>query len=133
MLNKTSALKSAAEEARSHAYAPYSKFAVGAAIETRSGQIFRGCNIENRSFGLTTCAEQSALAAAIAAGEREFVRLLIVTGAKSPTVPCGRCRQLLAEFAQDLEIESVTMDGKSEMHRLSELLPLPRQGILDSE
>lgn len=101
-------------------------------METRSGQIFVGCNVENRSLGLTTCAEQNALAAAIAAGKRDFTRVVIVTGASVPTVPCGRCRQLLAEFAPDLQIETLTASGQSDQFRLSELLPLPAQGIMDS-
>ena len=130
-LHSSEPLKDRAAEARSNSYAPYSDFGVGAALETRSGRVFTGCNVENRSLGLTTCAEQNALAAAIVAGEREFVRLAIVTGANNPTVPCGRCRQLLAEFCPDLEVELSTTTGKSERHSLRELLPLPAQGILD--
>jgi cytidine deaminase len=76
------------------------------------------------------CAEQSAIAAAIAAGERDFVRLVIVTDADVPTVPCGRCRQLLAEFCQDIEIHTSTTKGKSAEYSLRGLLPLPTQGIL---
>lgn len=120
-----------AKAVRENAYAPYSKFGVGAALMTKAGRIFVGCNVENRSFGLTTCAEQAALAAAIAAGETQFSQLSIVTGAKIPTMPCGRCRQLLAEFSPDLQIESVTLGGASESHSLKDLFPRSSQGILE--
>jgi cytidine deaminase len=115
----------AANEARANSYAPYSKFAVGAALLTESGAVFRGGNVENASFGLTTCAEQAVVAAAITAGQHKFVRMVIVTDSDEPTLPCGRCRQVLAEFAPDLEVVAVTVSGKSESHRLSELLPRP--------
>ena len=120
-----------AEVTRANAYSPYSKFAVGAALEGESGHVFVGCNVENRSLGLTTCAEQGALAAAVAAGERKFRRLAVVTGANVPTIPCGRCRQLLAEFSPELEIHTATATGEAASYNLRELLPLPTQGILD--
>ena len=116
------AFKHAAMDARGNAYAPYSGFTVGAAVQTRSGAVFRGCNVENASYGATICAERGALAAAIAAGERELVALVIASGAKSPTPPCGICRQCLAELAPSLPIRSYTRDAHLE-YDLSSLLP----------
>ena len=116
------ALKGAAIAARTNAYAPYSGFAVGAAIQTKSGAVFAGCNVENASYGATICAERAALAAAVAAGEGELLALVIVSGAKSPTPPCGICRQCLAELAPSLPIRSYTDDAHAE-YDLSSLLP----------
>jgi cytidine deaminase len=116
------ALKRAAAEARAHAYAPYSTFTVGAAVQAKSGAVFKGCNVENASYGATICAERAALAAAVAAGERELVGLAIISGAKSPTPPCGICRQCLAELAHDLPIRSYAGDAATE-YDLASLLP----------
>lgn len=107
-------LKRAAIDARAHAYAPYSGFTVGAAIQTKSGAVFIGCNVENASYGATICAERAALAATVAAGERELIALAIVSGATSPTPPCGICRQSLAELAPDLPIRSYTGGAHAE-------------------
>ncbi len=117
-------LIAAARKARIAAYSPYSRFAVGAALVTGSGAVFTGCNVENASFGLTICAERVAAAAAVAAGEREFVRLaLCLPGAGTP---CGACRQFLAEFADTLPIlidDSDTPELAWRTLELAELLP----------
>jgi cytidine deaminase len=115
-------LRLAAEQARSHAYAPYSNFSVGAALRGASGAVFVGCNVENASYGATLCAERAAMAAAVAAGEREFVALAIVSGAPKPTPPCGICRQCLAELGPSLPIRSFSGTTLAE-YTLAELLP----------
>jgi cytidine deaminase len=116
--------------ARTKAYAPYSNFAVGAALLTSTGRVFTGCNVENLSFGLTICAERNAVFAAVAAGEKEFTAIAITADSKTPVSPCGACRQVLAEFCSDLEICSVNLEGVRFMGKLSELLPRAREGIL---
>ena len=120
----------AASTARQRAYAPYSNFAVGAAVQGRSGAVFVGSNIENISYGLTICAERIAIGSAVAAGEREFVAIAVVADTTEPIVPCGACRQFLAEFAPDLIIVSATVDGNRKIENLSRLLPGPKRGIL---
>jgi cytidine deaminase len=121
----------AASDARMQAYAPYSRFAVGAAVQCKSGAIFVGSNIENISYGLTICAERIAIGSAVAAGEREFVAIAVVADTIEPMVPCGACRQFLAEFAPDLIIVSATLHGDQKIENLSVLLPDPKRGILE--
>ena len=128
----TPALIKAALDVRNHAHVPYSNFAVGAALLTRSGKVFTGCNVENLSYRLTVCAEEAAAAAAIAAGERDFVAIAIVADSTEPAMPCGACRQVLAEFNPDLEVITSTPAGRSETACLSELLPRAKQGILET-
>jgi cytidine deaminase len=120
-----SELIAAARRARRHAIAPYSAFKVGAALETRSGAIITGCNIENATLGLTLCAERVAMFKALSEGHRRFVRVAIVGDARSPTPPCGPCRQILWEFGGDLEVVLADLRRERERHRLSALLPLP--------
>src|SRR3954471_16424493 len=105
-MDKYSALITAALEARARARVPYSGFAVGAAVETGGGLIFRGCNIENISLRLTLCAEEVAIGAAVAAGQTEFTAVAVVADSKQPILPCGGCRQLLAEFNPAMEVIS---------------------------
>jgi cytidine deaminase len=118
-------------EVAGRAYAPYSKFQVGAVLVGKDGRTFAGCNVENISFGLTICAERNAVFAAVAAGCREFARIVIVADTEVPASPCGACRQVLAEFNPDLEVVLTNFRGQSETFRLSELLPRPTAGILD--
>ncbi len=118
-------------EVAGRAYAPYSRFHVGAVLVGKDGRIFAGCNVENISFGLTICAERNAVFAAVAAGCREFERIIIVADTAVPASPCGACRQVLAEFNPDLEVLLANFRGLSETFRLSELLPRPCAGILD--
>ena len=121
-----------ASAARKQAYAPYSGFAVGAAVQCKSGAVFVGSNIENISYGLTICAERIAIGSAVAAGEREFVAIAVVADTTEPIVPCGACRQFLAEFAPDLIIVSATVRGDQKVENLSHLLPDPKRGILEN-
>jgi cytidine deaminase len=118
-------------EVAGRAYAPYSRFHVGAVLVGKDGRIFTGCNVENISFGLTICAERNAVFAAVAARCREFERIIIVADTAVPASPCGACRQVLAEFNPDLEVVLANFRGLSETFRLSELLPRPCAGILD--
>jgi cytidine deaminase len=124
-------LISAASAARLLAYAPYSGFQVGAALVTKGGKIYTGCNVENLSLGLTICAERSAIATAIAQGSRDFVAIAVVTEGKKPTLPCGACRQVLAEFNPSMKVLTATINGKVQEVSLAELLPFPAQGILE--
>lgn len=114
----------AATEAQGNAYAPYSGFKVGAALQDTEGRIFVGANVENASFGVTNCAERVALGAAVAAGARKFDRLVVVSDATPPSAPCGACRQVLSEMAADLVVEAVGPSG-SRRWMLADLMPDP--------
>ena len=124
-------LREAAAQARLRAYAPYSGFLVGAALRLESGTVVSGCNVENLSYGLTMCAERVCVGKAIAQGEKTFQALAIIADTETPIVPCGACRQVLAEFAPALVITSWTLSGQSQEFSLANLLPLPKQGILE--
>ena len=115
----------AARRARRHAVAPYSHFKVGAALETASGIIVPGCNVENATYGLTVCAERVAMFTALAAGHRRFRRIAVVADTLAPTPPCGACRQILWEFGGDLEVILANLKREAGRHRLADLLPLP--------
>lgn len=123
------ALISAAWEVRALAYAPYSKFAVGAALLGADGVVYRGCNVENLSYGLTICAERGAICQAIAAGCRSFAALAVVADTQEPISPCGACRQVLAEFG-DFPVVMATR-SKTGHTTISALLPRAKTGILD--
>jgi cytidine deaminase len=117
-----------AEAAAEQAYCPYSRFSVGAAIETHDGSIVRGCNVENASYGLAVCAERSAVFAAVASGSRSFRALAVVAGGIHLPYPCGACRQVLAEFCGDDLRIYVALRGRltgSVSVRLGDLLPRP--------
>lgn len=117
------ALVDAAREARAMAHAPYSGFGVGAALLASSGEIVRGCNVENASYGLTICAERNALFAAIAGGLRSFDAIAVYTETDAPTTPCGACRQVLAEFAPHLAIYLACAAKGVDKTSIEELLP----------
>jgi cytidine deaminase len=122
-------------EVRRNAYAPYSNFRVGAALLTKDGNVFTGCNVENISFGLTICAERAAVVAAIAAGATDFVAIAIVSDSATPVSPCGACRQVLSEFVpanEDMEVRSANIGGEVFQSTLNALLPRAKAGILGS-
>ena len=119
-----------ARHAREMAYAPYSRFKVGAALRASSGKVFCGCNVENLSFGLTVCAERAAVFAAVAAGETQFEVIAIVADSIQPVTPCGACRQVLAEFSAGLRICSENLQGQRFEATIAELLPRAKEGIL---
>ncbi|MDP2599366.1 MAG: cytidine deaminase [Deltaproteobacteria bacterium] len=110
-------------DTRKNAYAPYSQFAVGAALEAENGTIYTGCNVENASYGLSICAERTALVKAISEGAKKFKRLAIVADTPEAVTPCGMCRQMLMEFSPEMELILANTKGKSETVVLSKLLP----------
>jgi cytidine deaminase len=109
--------------AMERAYAPYSRFRVGAALLASDGSITEGCNVENASYPAGMCAERGAISAAIARGVRDFTAIVIATEAERPSPPCGMCRQVMVEFAPQLEVVSVTRGGMSARWTMSDLLP----------
>jgi len=116
-------LVAAARQAQQQAYAPYSHYQVGAAVETVDGTVYTGCNIENASYGLAICAERVALGAAMTAGARQFRRIAVVSSSEPPASPCGACRQVLAELAPDAEV--IAAGPRSVMRwTVAELLPV---------
>lgn len=117
-------LLDAAREAWANAYAPYSSFRVGAALRSADGRIFQGANVENGSFGLTRCAEQSAIQAMATSGRRSFSEIVVFTDSSPPASPCGSCRQVLSEFTRDARVWLVNRDGMTRLTSVSELLPL---------
>ena len=112
-----------AKKARLKAYAPYSGFKVGAALLTRSGKVHTGANVENSTFGLTVCAERVAVFMAVARGDKDFAKIVVVADKEPPITPCGACRQVLSEFAKDLKIVCTNLQGKIERYSLKELMP----------
>ncbi len=117
-------LLSAATTVRENAYAPYSRFKVGAALRSTTGQIFVGCNVENAAYPEGTCAEAGAIAAMIAAGQTRIAEILVIADCPSPVPPCGGCRQKIAEFAgPEVVVTLATTDGKSKSMTVGDLLP----------
>ncbi len=113
----------AAKEAQNNAYVPYSNFPLGSAILTDDGKIYSGTNIENAAFGLTICAERSAIFTAVSEGHRKIKAVLLLSDTKKPISPCGSCRQVINEFGEDVEVVMMTNDGKEIIMSGNELLP----------
>jgi cytidine deaminase len=118
-------LVDAARAAREHAVADFSRFKVGAALETDTGEIITGCNVENASYGLTICAERVAIFKALSEGKRSFRRIAVVADTASPTPPCGACRQIIWEFCGDIEVIIANLEKVTTSLQMSALLPLP--------
>ena len=125
MTRQQKKLVRAARRARTRAYAPFSRFRVGAAVETRRGRIYAGCNVESATYGLTLCAERVALFSAVAAGERAFRRIAVVADTNRLTPPCGACRQIIWELCGDAEVILANLKGKARIERSRRLLPDP--------
>ena len=112
-----------AVEMQSFAYVPYSHFPVGAALECSDGTVFTGCNVENAAYGSTICAERTAIVKAVSEGHRDFVRIAIAGNSEDFCVPCGSCRQVMMEFAPEMEVICLNAAGESRSFALRELLP----------
>ena len=123
MKNTKDELVKAATEVRERAYAPYSNFKVGAAVRTKEGKIYTGCNVESASYGLTVCAERVAIWKAVSEGEKEFEQVAVVADTEELTPPCGVCRQIIWEFGGDIPITFANLKGRMETVKMSELLP----------
>ncbi len=117
-----------AREAKRNSYSPYSRFRVGAAVLTTDGRVFTGCNIENSSYGLTTCAERTALFKAVSEGERSFVAIAIASDEDTFTPPCGACRQVIFELAGNVDVVLTKKNGSYRVKKMLELLPQPFDG-----
>jgi len=118
-------LIAAAIKGRENAHAKFSNFKVGAALRTPAGKIYTGCNIENATYGLTVCAERTAIFKAISEGERRFDAIAVVTDTDTLTPPCGACRQIIWEFCGDVPVVLANLKGKTETFRMSQLFPKP--------
>ena len=118
-------LINAAIQVRERAYAPYSKYKVGAALLGKSGKIYTGCNVENASYGATICAERSAVVQAVSEGEHSFITLVVVTDSQKPGSPCGICRQFLSEFGVDLKLILVNLHEEIIETTLRDYFPAP--------
>lgn len=123
MKNAPEKLIEAAVKARENARAPFSNFKVGAAVETKNGKIFTGCNVENASYGLTMCAERVAIFKAVSEGETEFTRLAVVADTPELTPPCGACRQIIWELCGDIPVTTANLKGETEILQMRKLFP----------
>ena len=112
-----------AAEAMKNAYAPYSKFCVGAALLCKDGTVFTGCNIENASYGAANCAERTAIFKAVSEGHREFSAIAIVSSGGGETYPCGICRQVMAEFSSNLRVILRDIEGKPVSYNFKDMMP----------
>lgn len=131
--DEVAALIDAAWRAREQAYAPYSGFTVGAAVQAASGQIYGGCNIENVSYGLSNCAERTAMFQAIAHGERQLVRIAVCADTPEPVAPCGACRQVMQELGPQMEVILVNRAGAQIVTTVEKLLPYSFQEFPQQE
>jgi cytidine deaminase len=123
MNEESKELIESAKQVREKAFAPFSKFQVGAAVRTKSGKVFTGCNIESASYGLTVCAERVAIWKAVSEGEKEFTNLAVVVDTQDLTPPCGACRQIIWEFCGDVPVTFANLKGDVETVQMKELLP----------
>ncbi len=114
-----------AVKAAKNAYAPYSGLSTGAAVECADGTVFTGCAVENAALGVTVCAEAAAISAAVSAGRRRFVRLAVFADRPEYCVPCGQCRQMMAEFSPSMEVLCANNEGRYVSYPLRTLLPMP--------
>lgn len=124
-MSEYDALILAAKQARENAHAPFSGFRVGAAVRAKSGRIYTGCNVESASYGLTCCAERTAIFKAVSEGERGFEAIAVVTETDTLTPPCGACRQIIWEFCGDVPVILANTKGKIELESAGKLLPRP--------
>jgi cytidine deaminase len=124
-MSEYDALILAAKQARENAHAPFSDFRVGAAVRAKSGRIYTGCNVESASYGLTCCAERTAIFKAVSEGERGFEAIAVVTDTDVLTPPCGACRQIIWEFCGDVPVVLANLKGKVELESAERLLPRP--------
>ena len=113
----------AAAEVREHAYAPFSNFRVGSAVETEDGEIYTGCNVESASYGLTVCGERVAIWKAVSEGKKKFKQIAVVVDTEELTPPCGVCRQIIWEFGGDIPVIMANLHGKPETVQMRDLLP----------
>nr|WP_099187285.1 cytidine deaminase [Tepidibacter mesophilus] len=118
-----------AEKAKENAYVPYSKFHVGAALLTKSGKVFTGCNVECASYGGTNCAERTAIFKAVSEGEREFEKIAITSDNIGETYPCGICRQVILEFGRDIKVVLGESEGEYRELSIDELIPYGFTGV----
>ena len=123
MIHSNEELVEAAKAAREHSHAPFSKFRVGAALETEDGEIISGCNVESASYGLTVCAERVAVWKAISEGKHNVKSIAVVTDTDELTPPCGVCRQIIWEFGGNIPVTLANLDGKRETIEMKDLLP----------
>ena len=121
-------LAEAARKAKKHSYSPYSRFRVGAAVLTRTGKTYTGCNIENSSFGLTVCAERTAIFKAVSEGQRRFEAVAVASDAPGFTPPCGACRQVLFDLAGDIDVVLTNGKGSTKVLKMKDLMPYPFDG-----
>lgn len=122
-MEQVNRLLAEAKRARENAYAPYSHFAVGAALLGKSGRIYHGCNVENASYGATTCAERAAIVQAVCQGEREFSAIAVIADMPEPVSPCGICRQMLAEFSPEMQVIMGNLAGQVRVASVEQLYP----------